>query len=667
MADKQYLDDNGNPVQQAQPAAPATPATPAQPAAKQYLDDNGEPTETPASALAAQQPPAQDGAPATPEQKGRLAKAWDWLNKGLISKDTFVGALTGMTPSQLDEALSSFPEETPGHAAIREFTRGALQDTADTASGFTSPIAIGTLAAGSAGKAPGALGKVARAVGTTAGVTFGAQGAKQAVKGGLDASKNGFTPENTRDILGGTGQAILGATAAHGGAKEAFDEHSNNFAKKVTNTGDARLAELKEFPDKAKAIHQKVADAESAAHAKASAAFPDFKQPIVLKPEVPAVPEHFEQGKGWVEATPAIPAETTTFRELQEQRSNISKDIANETQRVAAGQAPRFNLSEMYDARAKIDAQMNKAALEQGGAAGLQKLNDARAQFHEYMDDFHNRNSPLRAVLKADPTESGKIVGHFQKADTGVRALDALDKHGVDTNDIRQMLNQGDRPLKVTAQESAKLQKAGSDNNYRAQRIKEGLRQTEKNELPSAAQERLPKENLKPTAPGILKQIPGADSVVSPRALTRVRLNRALKNLGEFEPVEPDDNSTPPSSPPPAGGNGGGGKTVSIDSGRQPAPAEKTQNNASGESSASVEAQNRVKSEKAKGVQRVRIDTRSGKETPIANTVDAVDLVAGPNEKIVKRYADGREEVQSEGSPRQAAFRRAYRKLAAAQ
>lgn len=63
-------------------------------------------------------------------------------------------------------------------------------------------------------------------------------------------------------------------------------------------------------------------------------------------------------------------------------------------------------------------------------------------------------------------------------------------------------------------------------------------------------------------------------------------------------------------------------------------------NNASGESAASQEAINRSTSEKAKGIKRYRIDTRSGKEIPLSGP-DAVDAAAGPHEIIVQRGLDG--------------------------
>jgi hypothetical protein len=63
-------------------------------------------------------------------------------------------------------------------------------------------------------------------------------------------------------------------------------------------------------------------------------------------------------------------------------------------------------------------------------------------------------------------------------------------------------------------------------------------------------------------------------------------------------------------------------------------------NNASGESSASQEAINRAAAEKLGKVSRVKIDTRSGKETPL-HGVDAVDAKPGKYDVIVQRGAKG--------------------------
>lgn len=70
--------------------------------------------------------------------------------------------------------------------------------------------------------------------------------------------------------------------------------------------------------------------------------------------------------------------------------------------------------------------------------------------------------------------------------------------------------------------------------------------------------------------------------------------------------------------------------------------------NGSGESDASLEAENRLASQKAKGIKIVRIDTRSGHEVPVIG-VSGADAVAGPYERIVQRYPDGTEVEQDAG------------------
>jgi hypothetical protein len=75
----------------------------------------------------------------------------------------------------------------------------------------------------------------------------------------------------------------------------------------------------------------------------------------------------------------------------------------------------------------------------------------------------------------------------------------------------------------------------------------------------------------------------------------------------------------------------------------------RTQANASGESAASLEAQNRARGEKARGIGRVKIDTRSGQEIPLRG-VDAVDVKAGPYDEIVMRDKEGNETVLDRGA-----------------
>ncbi len=83
--------------------------------------------------------------------------------------------------------------------------------------------------------------------------------------------------------------------------------------------------------------------------------------------------------------------------------------------------------------------------------------------------------------------------------------------------------------------------------------------------------------------------------------------------------------------------------------------ATRTTLNASGESAASQEAINRASSEKATGTKRVRIDTRSGAETPIIGA-EAVDAKASPYDVIVQR-TPGKPEVLLDSGARARPYR----------
>ena len=70
--------------------------------------------------------------------------------------------------------------------------------------------------------------------------------------------------------------------------------------------------------------------------------------------------------------------------------------------------------------------------------------------------------------------------------------------------------------------------------------------------------------------------------------------------------------------------------------------------NASGESSASQEAINRVKMEQSKGIKYFRKDSRTGKEIPLIG-VDAIDAKAGDYDTIIRRTAEGHEVIMDQG------------------
>ena len=87
--------------------------------------------------------------------------------------------------------------------------------------------------------------------------------------------------------------------------------------------------------------------------------------------------------------------------------------------------------------------------------------------------------------------------------------------------------------------------------------------------------------------------------------------------------------------------------TSRASGGAKPTAPKARMKNGSGESSASQEAINRVRSEKTSGIQRYRIDTRSGNSVPLIG-VDAVDARPGPFDVIVQRQ-NGTDTVLDKG------------------
>lgn len=164
------------------------------------------------------------------DNRGTLSKAWDWANKGLISKDTIVRALSGRTPEELQQETEPSQWDTPVQAAGKAWLRGATQDAAGTASSLTSPLSVGILATGGAGQAAkaveaaGATGKAltaakavkvgSQAVGTAASVGFAAKGG-QAMN---DAAQGEMTPEKTQELLQGGAMLTGGGAGAMEGA-----------------------------------------------------------------------------------------------------------------------------------------------------------------------------------------------------------------------------------------------------------------------------------------------------------------------------------------------------------------------------------------------------------------------------------------------------------------
>ena len=165
-----------------------------------------------------------------------------------------VRAISGYTPNQLNDVLQSYQSESPAHAAVREFVRGAIQDTGQTASSFSSPLAVATAGTGVAGKIPGAVGTIAKIASTGAAVGFGTQGGREIVEAG---TKN--TPEAWQERLQG-GAMVAGGVAGTAEAGRQVSGTARTALRSALGVSSdltaAEVAKTTEFFNKAKEKYQ---------------------------------------------------------------------------------------------------------------------------------------------------------------------------------------------------------------------------------------------------------------------------------------------------------------------------------------------------------------------------------------------------------------------------
>lgn len=160
------------------------------------------------------------------EEKGILRKVWDALNtptadfvlpEGVKTADILKGiafkqlGFGEYMPGVNDENTVDL-KKGPARAALQKFVRGTVADTAQTAAGFTSPLAVETMGAGAATKLPGAAGTVAKALTGTAAAGFTGKGAMDIAEAGTET-----TPEAWQQRLQG-GAMVLGGAAGMGEA-----------------------------------------------------------------------------------------------------------------------------------------------------------------------------------------------------------------------------------------------------------------------------------------------------------------------------------------------------------------------------------------------------------------------------------------------------------------
>lgn len=263
---------NGQPntVVKASPSSPKDPNTFSMSA---LIGDESQPSQGTATTQQSNGQPNNDAV----AQHGLLRRAWDFINSpiadltvaghrilpegvktadiikaaafekmyaeayipGFNDFDTKAEAHFGPAPAKVTtkdgHPYVATPESHAFKNAVRTFIAGSAKDASDMAAGFTSPLSIGTLSLGAVGRAPGAVGTAAKTLNPLVGTAFGLQGLYNATEGGYKTATEGATPENVQEILGGLGQAALGA---HADAETASDlaDAARRRVRPVTKT-----------------------------------------------------------------------------------------------------------------------------------------------------------------------------------------------------------------------------------------------------------------------------------------------------------------------------------------------------------------------------------------------------------------------------------------------
>jgi hypothetical protein len=169
--------------------------------------------------------------PASKKDQGTLSKIWDWVNqpildnvlpKGVKTADIVrAGAFQKLFGEPYIPGVNDFDTkaqehfgDSPTKDAIKTFIAGSAKDTADMAAGFTSPLSIGTAAAGAATKLPGAVGTVAKAVTAATGAGFAGKGVADIAEAGAENTPQAWQKrlQGGAQIAGGA--AAVGATTA---------------------------------------------------------------------------------------------------------------------------------------------------------------------------------------------------------------------------------------------------------------------------------------------------------------------------------------------------------------------------------------------------------------------------------------------------------------------
>jgi hypothetical protein len=145
---------------------------------------------------------------------------------------------------------------------------------------------------------------------------------------------------------------------------------------------------------------------------------------------------------------------------------------------ISKGNLPGPQYQAVKEAYEAMKGSIEQVAADSGQLAAYQAAEGRVAQWHA---DFDNPGAPLKAIMDAKPDERGVVLKHLiADPETRVRAMQALERHGFNTAEIKRLASQYrdptelNRAIEMTARMESMTEKAFNQAEVGATRSKVG-------------------------------------------------------------------------------------------------------------------------------------------------------------------------------------------------
>jgi len=327
-------------------------------------------------------------------------------------------------------------------------------------------LGAGAVAEGGAGLLPAGMRILGAGAGGVAGNLAGSAISGQ-VPGAAETAKVGRAM-----MAGQAGGEALGAVGKFG---------AKQVAKLFGETPE-RIAELKALPQTEEAIRQRVVQAEAQSRAGFKSAYDSAgidaapvnmaaTKNLAQKAADNIVSARIPAPISRVAAIPEPPQNVLTsddpatilkelagfdnipFRQAQLYRTAIEKFISR-----AGGKLPSDVYGQLKAVSGSLTDGLRETATREGKLAEFQT---GETLFKQHAADFWSKGAPLKPFLDVQPNATGATLNRFMQVANQGRALDALGRRGVATDDLRQILAKGSKGVKADIRDAATVKNLG--------------------------------------------------------------------------------------------------------------------------------------------------------------------------------------------------------------